>query len=1487
MEEAAFIADHPQITLGGEDSWEPYIIKNREGSLSGIEVDFTRQLSELTGIQINLVTGSWGEIVEAAEKKEIDGIVTSSPVPSRLKDFNFTREYGRVDVLVYGKATDTIQFSHLDQFEPFVLGIQRRNQFYDELLKDHGDFQVKDYETIESLVQSLLSGETDYIMAGGELSYNLVNRAIAGVKVSYILTEAKAPLVYSIRKDWPLLATILSKAFEQITPEDRIEIFSKWLVLPADNQQSFNTNNGENVISTSDRSFLNNYDLITLGVVSRWNTSATVGPTEFAKDYAQLLSDKMGVPIEVRKFPTMDSLKYGIANSEVDIGILNATDPAFACSKTFYDFPLALVGVDLPFAADVSRLEGMKVGVAKVNPFFEEISGACDLHDVVPVENMREGIAQVQNGKLDGYIDGLPFLSYYVKELDQEELRVSGILPIYYQLQLGSANERLIEIFDKVIATVARSDVERLANVWYYAGSSRFLKRYKSAIQLAILSLILLVVLFAWNRTLVRQIKKRKNIEVSLRRSKADLRTVIDNSNAMIWSINNHLEITNYNNKSQKFFELFTDKKMSIGSNILDYIPDEFESLWKRRFQEVLKGESLNRTFKLTKDEESRYYEAALAPIKYGDKIEGVSCSALDVTEITELSRQYLHILENSNEYFYLKDRNLRYISASQSFANLLGFTDWEELVGKTDLEVYPRELAQKYHAFESKIIETGLGQSNVEEEYEDYQGNKLWISNSTQPYRNASGAVIGLMGISHDLTARRHMEQELISSKANLHAIVENTASRIYSIDHDINVVSFNSNFGNLMSELTGRRIKSGDHLLDFIPAIWQKLWRQRYERALQGETFNVTDRDKVLDGNRYFQTFFHPIYVDGKVTAVSCFAQDITEVKLLNHIMLGLLENAQDFLFVKDIEHRFIAASASLAKAHDLESREALIGKSDRELHPKDYAEKYEEDEKVVLEDGHDLINWEDHYIDKDGERWVESNKHPLKDEEGEIYGLIGITRDVTERKRLERDLIFAKEQADKANSAKGIFLANMSHEIRTPLNSIIGFSSLLNEMVEDELQSSYLKAINSSAKTLLALINDVLDISKIESGSIEIRQSPVRLEDIGEDIRDMFQLKADQKGLNFEVTVENPISEYVKLDELRLKQVLINIVGNSLKFTKEGDISLEIIFSESDGSYLLNIRVSDTGPGIDPIAQNRIFESFYQDDHTSDIQKGTGLGLAISKRLINLMGGEVSVSSAVGEGAVFDIMIHDVEVVSEKLHIVADANEPQFKIKFEPRKVLLVDDIDSNRFYLRELFRNSSLLLIDVGSAKEAIGILEAEKVDLVLTDIRMPGMNGIDLLNWIRDRAELKSTPVIAVTASVFDEKDSLSEVFDEVVFKPVVKEELMQVIKKYLPHQLIRKEKEPLLAVDPPKKRKMKVRKAALDFLPEFEKLKEHQPIAEVTALAKKIIDFGLKEDEQVLVDYGHSLMAMIDALDISGMLGLLNSFEKEFEIETD
>ena len=1474
--EIQFIEDHPKITFGGDPSWEPYLILNENQELMGLERDILDRISILTGIEIEVVGGPWAEVVIAAKNKEIDGLVTSSPQPSRRRYFNFTQEYGQVDILFYGRANDSLSFSTLESFKGFRIGVQSQNQIYHDLLDEFGPFQVLDYPDYESLIQSLLRGETDYIMSGGELGYYLTKHAITGVKVSYIVKERTAPLVYSIRKDWPELVSIFDKALSEISLAERNQIMAKWLL---------DIGRFSNYLSPGERNYLQEKKDLTVGLLSRWSVEKEErpsGPTGMVMDYIGLLNKDLGLKLSFQLFADRDKMNATIAKDSLDLVVASKRDSGRFSSRPFFRYPMALVGKEIPFMSLIADLDGLKLGISRNNAFLPEIRTYCKNAQIVLFDDMPQGMASVREEKIDGYIGGLPLISLYLKEKQISELSIAGILPIHAGLHFSSKDEQLINILNKASISVPEADIQKIAIDWYHRKNVDFVKKYESMIQLLAMFSLLVIVVFIWNHTLLKQIKKRRASENSLRRSRANLRAVIENSNSYICSLNRKMEITAFNENFKTFMEDISAAPPRLGENLLTLLPQEFSSIWEKRFTLILEGEKITRTFKVEGKSGERYYESTFSPIFCDEEVDGISCHSTDVTEITELSRQFLHILENTNEYFYIKDRELRYTAASQSFTQLIGYSHWQDLVGKTDFDVFPEELAKTYWSFEQEIMKTGEGQTNIEEEYTDPNGNKLWISNNTSPYRNSEGKILGVMGISYDLTERKKIEDDLISSRANLNAVLENTNSRIYAIDHDFRLIAFNQNFFKLMQEMANHDLAIGDDLLALIPEVWKGLWRKRYQRALAGEAFHVTDRDKILQKNRYFQTFFHPIVVEEKVVAISCFAQDITEVKQLNHIMEGLLDHAQDFIYIKDTDHRFIAASNSLAKAHGFKSRKELVGKSDFDLHSQERAEKYFTDERPIFEEGKEMVNVEDVYQDDANQKWVESNKRPLKDENDEIYGLIGITRDVTQRKMMEKDLLDAKQEAEEANQAKGAFLANMSHEIRTPLNSIIGFSDLLENKISDTLYKSYLRAINSSAKTLLALINDVLDISKIESGKFEIRKTPVKLRSLVEDVKSMFQLRAQQKGLNFEVKVKHLISEYLMLDDLRIKQALINLVGNSLKFTRHGKIELSVELQPHGEEYILYLKVCDTGPGIEPSLQNRVFDNFYQDDESQELQKGTGLGLAITRKLVELMGGKIELRSELEKGSEFTISIPHIEIVEHFAETVEELNHSATGIVFHAAKILIVDDIDSNRFYLKELFRNSPILVREVSNGKDAMKVLREEPIDLVLTDIRMPGMSGIELLHWIREQPILQKMPVIAVTASVFDEKKTLKDLFNEVIYKPVLKVDLYQKLQKYIPHDKV-SVSDTLMEVKDHLETNGAVTSRSIlaeSLRPHYERLLEHQPIEEMMDFAQKIISYAEENEDQQVLTYGRQMVALVEALDIGGMLDHLFRFEK-------
>ncbi|MEM9327245.1 MAG: PAS domain-containing protein, partial [Bacteroidota bacterium] len=1637
-EEKAWIANHPVIKLGGDPAWEPYVILTPEGSYEGLEVDILERVSQVTGLKFEIVGGPWPEMVSAAQERQIDGLLTSTPRPSRKQYFNFTHEYAFGNILMYGRVLDTASFRRLRDFDGLKLGVQSGNQINHDLLAELDHPDVTDYPSIEALVEALLRNEVDYVMSGGELTYYLSKYGLSGIKTAYVLRESRVPLVYSVRKDWPQLVTIINKALATIPTDERNQLMAKWLLdfratVPAFSQEAYE--------------WLSARDTLSIGLLRNWS------PLSVDEDgvadgliptYYRELNQLLGLALDFRFYDNRSELLKVLKSQDTDLVVLGTSDSLARGTVTFHSFPLALVSKRIPYTIDLASLRNLKVGISDRNPFREQITAAYQNLEFVLVESLEVGVALVEQGELDGFVGGLPLISYHLKQFGLSELRISGVLPMKLNLRAYSNDPMVISVLNEAYLLLPSGRMREIVGSWYGEEPRSELVDFQWFWKVIAGFLLLLVLVFVWNRSLAGQIARRKRIEVNLRSSRANLKTVIENSNALICSLDKEMRIITLNENYAQLIKEFSGKKPAMGDQIVDFLPGDRKERWVRRLRRALDGEKYSKTYSIQPERGGlRYFETSFSPIYNNGEVEGVSCYAVEVTELTELSRYFVNLLENMTDFVYLKDKDLKYVAASQSLAKLKGLDSWRDLVGKTDREIHSTQHAERFESVEREIMTSGEGRSNVEEPLSGQDGSLRWLNSSTQPVKNEKGEIIGLLGVSYDFTDRREVEEELMTSKANLTALVESTTSRIYSLDRELRLIAFNSNFFDLMKEMTGIEVKPGTPIIELIPEVWRDLWRKRYEKALSGKTYNVTDRDKVMDVNRYFQTFFNPIRLNNEIVGVSCFAQDITEVTRLNQIMVSLLQNSTDFIYVKDLEHRFLAASDSLAMAHGFEKSEELLGKTDFDIHPKELAQDYYQTEEAIINEGTDLINHEDRYVDKDGKKWVESNKRPLKDSQGEIVGLIGITREVTYRKKMETELRKARDaaeeanvlktqyikelkrkqnellilnwfadsapvglsmadleteeivfvnpallnllqeeregdvigrsirayrddqdqklfdqeikprieenetwigerrirtasgqvlwtfehyfilrdeegaaialanvvtdithrrkmeadlrekrmEADRANRAKSAFLANMSHEIRTPLNSIIGFSDLLNQMVTDGLHQSYLQAISASGKTLLALINDILDISKIESGRLEIRQVPLNLKVLSEEVRSMFTIRAREKNLDFRVEVDNPISEYLLLDELRIKQILINLLGNSFKFTNEGGVYLRIKVMEGpDKRYHLEFEVQDTGIGISPSAQDKIYYNFYQDlDRQADgAVGGTGLGLAIVYKLVKLMGGEIRVNSKLDQGTTFNLTFPETEIIDD-VTAVSDVKREQYAsdLAFEAASVLLVDDVENNRFYLRELFRNTPILTWEARDGVEALEIVSAENIELILTDIRMPRMDGFELVKALRQQEVTAKIPIVAVTASVFGADSKLKDLFDAILYKPVLRGDLFQLLKRFIPHRIVSneaiEEKSTIndLVIGEPLRKKL--RQALWS---DFEALRDHQPIAEVLALAKKLQEFeGDNGEDVVLKDLGQRLASTVNNLDIAGMLDQLRAFEQMLESE--
>ncbi len=404
------------------------------------------------------------------------------------------------------------------------------------------------------------------------------------------------------------------------------------------------------------------------------------------------------------------------------------------------------------------------------------------------------------------------------------------------------------------------------------------------------------------------------------------------------------------------------------------------------------------------------------------------------------------------------------------------------------------------------------------------------------------------------------------------------------------------------------------------------------------------------------------------------------------------------------------------------------------------------------------------------------------------GHPINMTGTNWDFTDFKVNER-LLHAKNIAEIAVKSKSTFIANMSHEIRTPMNAILGFSEILLGLVNEPTQYYYLDAINRSGKTLLQLINDILDLSKIEADKIVLKCKPLSLQVLLDDIKVIFSQQAIQKGLNFSVSIDNKCPCCLLLDEIRLRQVLINIVGNALKFTHQGEvkISLYILHMDVESKKVdLLIDIFDSGIGIPETQQEKIFSAFTQQENQSAEYGGTGLGLTISQRLLQLMNGSISVHSQEGRGSCFSINLKNVLICNDEMKNQIKIEELKQPLTFREAKILLVDDIVFNRkLILSYLLEFDSLTFVEASTGQEALDKVQQLTFDLILMDRRLPDISGDSVCEQIK--AINPRIPIIMVSASILKGpgEDKLPIFYDIELSKPVKKAALLNAMCAYL------------------------------------------------------------------------------------------------------
>jgi PAS domain S-box-containing protein len=756
-------------------------------------------------------------------------------------------------------------------------------------------------------------------------------------------------------------------------------------------------------------------------------------------------------------------------------------------------------------------------------------------------------------------------------------------------------------------------------------------------------------------------------------------------------------------------------------------------------------------------------------PLNYVSQIEDLTEQRAADAALNEGEARYRLIADSMIDLVIRMDRRGRITWVSPSL-RAYGYEP-EEIVGRrVDELIHPEDLARVREArgrVGGRRPEAGF-EVTQQVRYRTASGEWVWLEGNPQVLRDDSGRAVGAVNVLRNVTDRR-AQQELFEASFEHGAIGKA-------------VVQMDGQFLKVNRALCAILGMSQADLLDLRAvdlAHPEEVGRasENFARLAAGEidSYSVERRYRRADGSYVWVDLTMALvrHPDGTPKHHVVEIQDLTARRAAEAALREresqyrlIIENTSDMIITTGLDGRTTYVSPNVrfqgASAQDLQ------GESFRErMHSDDTAGVYRAFRGLLRDGGSTRVRWRARTPGEEGWTWYESNATLLRDPEtGEPTGFLDVIRNIHRQVEQEAEIAAAKAEAEAAAAAKSQFLANMSHEIRTPLTAVLGFTNLLRELDLPEAAAGYVSRIAGAGNGLLAIVNDILDFSKLEAGKFEIRPRPTDVAQVCEETLQLFSGQAEDKGLSLTFEAKPGLPRTAMLDGDRLRQLLINLAGNAVKFTDAGGVTLSV---EPAPGGAVRISVRDTGPGLDEEAQARLFQRFEQiDGGMTRRHGGTGLGLAISRGIVEAMGGTIGVTSAPDEGATFVV-----ELPAPAAELPAELGGDEAVASVDGVRVFVVDDNPVNRELSRRILEAAGAEVSEAADGAEAVARLALLPVDVVLMDLRMPQLDGRSALKRLRNEpGPNRSVPVLAFTADADVAGDGDLEGFDGLVRKPI-------------------------------------------------------------------------------------------------------------------
>ena len=1281
-EEKQWLASRPAIKVRVSNA-PPFHFMD-QGKPAGFSIELINQIATQAGIEVEYVSGmTWSESLEHIRHRdgEVDLLLTAMNTTERREFMVFTGDYLELPLKIFiQRDDDTIK--GIDDLIGKTVAIEKGYALVKKIRRSYPGIRLMEIEgdAPETLRAVSLGNADAYIGNLPIANYHIGRLGLVNLQVAANTPFGFHTQAMGVRKDWPELASILDKGMATIPLQEYLALQGKW-GLSKLKQSEAPSIRGQ--LTLEEKAWLAEHPVITLASTSYWPPFVfwdEKGQKQrgFDIDYMELLSRKLGVPLQIKLYPWKEAVQMA-KDHQVDAlfpaAISEDRKPYLNWSSVYITQPIALMTLrNFPSIEQWDELKGKRVGVTAGSTYIEEIHRLESRAKIVEFKGSLDSLNALIEGKVDAVFDSAPVSYHY--------MRTNRLVPqikfqkLYYSSNTG--NHRIAVRNDApLILSIISKGIDAITEDEIYALQRKWMP-----------------------------IVLEKGVTASIRgRLTAEEKAWLDERQAIPMCVDPTRMPFEQINETGEYEGMVADYMAMISRRL----GVTFELILTDTFTQSLEKVSAG---------ECRFLSSwAPMPVSGGDD-PGLS------------TRSYLTLQD-----VLAVRMKAPFISEHDDLAGLrIGAVVDYPTQGKIR-KYYPR----------AKLI---------------------LVDNVDQGIRKLSNGEIDILAASQTVIGYSIQKQKLSNVKLGGVIPGEEYVRMLVNRNEPLLVTILDKAIASITQDDRQR--------------INNKWFAVTIERGI--------DYSLIWKISLGFLLVLATVLIWNQIIRrqKAALARNEARLRESEARFRGLSEASFEGIVIHE-QGQIIEVNQSALDLFGYERAE-LVGQHARILMPSESWEMAARHIATADEKPYEL-----QAVCKNGALFpmeVRAKQTPYQGRQVRVT----VVRDITERKQYEEALRHAKEEAEKANQAKSIFLANMSHEIRTPMNAVLGFTEILKSLESEPQKAQYLETIHRSGKTLLSLINDILDLSKIEAGKIELQYSPVSVQRLLMEVEMVFGQKADDLGLELQTKVIDPLQYSLLLDETKIRQIVFNLVSNAIKFTNQGSVSItaDIIQKDSNSQSRvdLTIAVEDTGIGIAPDQQEKIFKTFEQvaGQKISEFG-GTGLGLAICHRITELMNGNLSVTSELGKGSIITLHLPDIEIAATESHLLESTKTFQVEsIAFEPATILIVDDIDYNRELLAGFLSPWKFTILFAENGKTALEQTQLHRPDMILMDMKMPVMDGYEATVILKRDTELKKTPIIAITASALIEDEArISQICDGYLRKPISHSDLVDQLIRFLPY----------------------------------------------------------------------------------------------------